>query len=270
MIRFNQIIRPGQSGGDVKAVKNTLRRMHVPGSGSMTKNDHYGPASVKCVEHVQRTHNIHVDGIYGPSTHELIAPHFSAWDKIIYARAKKRNPYEPPIPPGDASAAAKKLIAFHREGKFHDDSGRIMAQIEATAIGKPVWSQAGRYVHLDQRMLKGLVWLVESGYHIGCFAMCSDHPYDSMLGHAGGRAVDISSVNRISISSHSPQSRQMTLKLVVTMHKHMVAPIRPWQLICDGYGYTHDSDISAQTIPNADFYGPAVMKDHRNHAHYGV
>jgi hypothetical protein len=142
-----------------------------------------------------------------------------------------------------------------------------MAQIDAAASGRAVWSQAGHWVFLDKRMLQALVELVERGFHIGCFAMCSDHPYDGPHGHAGGMAVDISSVNGVSVSS--PGGRGPTLNLATHLHHHMPATLHPWQLICDGYGYMHDSAISALTLPGATFYGYATMRAHRNHVHLG-
>lgn len=267
MVKFRQTIRAGQHGRDVKATKDGMLRMHVDGSGGLGKTDFAGPAWVRCVRTVQKNHGLPVDGVYGPATHKIIAPHFTAFDNWRYRTAKIRHNKAPVATNMSAQTAAKQLIKFHNENKFHDDSGRIMSQIHAAAEGKAVWSQAGKWVFLDKRMLEALVELVENNYHIGCFAMCSDHPYDGPHGHSGGKAVDISSVNGVSISSHD--ARYKTLQLAEHLHSKMPTVLRPWQLICDGYGYMHDPAISAETIPGAAFFGYATMSQHRNHVHVG-
>lgn len=268
MVKFRQIIRPGEHGRDVKAVKDGMRRMHVDGSGGMGRSAFAGPAFVKCIRHVQRHHGLPVDGIYGKQTHRVIAPHFTAWDRLRYRTAKLRHHQKPkPVIDMTAQTAAKRLISFHNEGKFHDDSGRIMSQIRATADGQAVWSPMGRYVHIDKRIMQALVELIENGLHVGCFAMCSDHPYDGPHGHAGGLAVDISSVNGVSVSSYG--GRAETLRVAEFLHRSMPGGLHPWQLICDGYGYQHDPAISALTIPGAAFYGYTTMSQHRNHVHLG-
>lgn len=268
MVKFRQLIRPGEHGGDVKAVKHTLLRMHVPGSGSLGKTDRAGAAFVHCIKHVQKGHGLHEDGIYGKDTHKIIAPHFNLHDRILYRTAKLRHHKKPP-PVTDMSAqtAAKRLITLHNERKFRDDSGRIMPQIQATAQGKAVWSAMGRYVHIDARVMQALVELCEKGLHVGCYAMCSDHPYDGPHGHAGGHAVDISSINGMSVASGS--AYRETLACASHLHTNMPAKLHPWQLICGGYGNHRDEKISAFTIPGVSFYGPTTMAEHCNHIHLG-
>jgi hypothetical protein len=268
MVKFRQIIRPGNHGRDVKATKDAMLRMHVDGSGAMGKSGFAGAAWERCIKRVQKNHGLKVDGIYGKGTHAVIAPHFTAFDRWRYRTAKIRHHKKPP-PPVSGQAAAKKLAQFHARGVLHDDSGRVISQISAAAMGEPVWSPMGHYVHLDAKMLEALVEILDSGIHIGLFAMCTDHPYDGPHGHAGGKAVDISSVDGTSVSSHSERARLGTLKLAKHLHSNMPSSLLPWQLICDGYGYMHDSEISAQTIPGAAFYGPLTMSEHRNHVHLG-
>ena len=267
MVKFRQTIRAGERGGDVKATKDGMVRMHVDGSGAMGKTDFAGPAWVRCIKHVQRHHGLPADGIYGPATHKIIAPHFTTRDNYLYRTAKLRHHKQPSAVNMSAQAAAKQLINYHNQGKFHDDSGRTMAQIYAASQGKAVWSQMGKWVYLDKLMLEALVELVSKGFHVGTFAMCSDHPYDGPHGHAGGKAVDISSVNGVAIMNHN--ARTETLGLAKHLRSGMPASLHPWQLICDGYGYMHDSEISACTIPGANFYGYTTMSQHRNHVHLG-
>lgn len=274
MLKFRQVIRPGEKGKDVKAVKIAYRRMGVIGSGGMAMTNRAGPAFGRVTRNFQRHHGLKVDGIYGKATHNHLARErrngihaFSAYAAMLYRTARLRHPVEPPAPKLSAQAAARKLKDFHAQGKLHDDSGRIMAQINLTAAGRPVWSAMGRYVHIDKRVLEALVELIEKGFHIGCFALCSDHHYDGPHGHSGGFAVDISSVNGISVVA--PGGRANTLKCAEHLHHHMPTVLHPWQLICDGYGNMHDPAISALTIPGAAFYGYVTMSQHRNHIHLG-
>lgn len=268
MVKFRQLIKPGNRGGDVTAVKNGMRRMHIEGSGALGTTDFAGAQFVKCVKKVQNQHNIHADGIYGKDTHRWVAPHFTARDAKLYETSKIRNPPTPPVPTGTAQENAKRLLQYHNEGKYHADNPTELTQIELTAEGKPVWSPEGRYLHIDARVMEVLVWLVGQLGEIGTFAMCSDHPYDGPHGHAGGLAVDISSVKGVSVAAHTAIARENTLKLAKLLHS---APghLHPWQLICDGYGQVHDPQISALTIPNAAFYGYTTMSEHRNHVHCG-
>lgn len=267
MVKFKQLIRPGQRGRDVRAVKRAMLAMGVPGSGGLGKTNKAGPKFVECLKHIQKTHGQHVDGVYGKNSHKIIAPHFDAYGRLLYRTARRRNVHVPEATNMSAQAAAKQLVKYHSEGKFRDDSGRVMAQVQATAAGKAVWSQMGRYVFIDKRIMEALVELIDKGFHVGCFAMCSDHPYDGLHGHAGGHAVDISSVNGISVAA--PGARQTTLGLAEHLHSKMPATLHPWQEICDGYGYQHDAAISACTIPGAGFYGYTAMSQHRNHVHLG-
>jgi hypothetical protein len=267
MVKFNQIIRPGDSGRDVQAVKSGMRRMHVPGSGALGKTKFAGARFVQCLKVVQRHHGLKADGIYGKSTHKIIAPHFSAWDRLRYRTAKKRHHEHPPAPGGTAAANAKKLLQFHTQGKYRSDNPGDLPQIRATAEGKAVWSAMGRYVHIDARVMEALVWLIEDGFTIGTYAICSDHHYDGPHGHSGGLAVDISSVNGVSVASGMAQHQ--VLKLMETLHNHMPTHLKPWQLICDGYGMQHHAEISDLTIPSAAFYGGVTMSEHRNHVHLG-
>lgn len=263
MTKFRQLIRPGQSGRDVKAVKLAYRKMGVAGSGAMTLSKRAGPAFVHVTKTVQKHHGLKVDGIYGKSTHAVVAPHFSKYSVWLYRTAKIRQPAPPPTPNLDAQAAAKKLLA---SGKWHADNPGDLRDMEATAAGKAVWSQGGYWVHVDKRPLDALLYIIEHGHSVGTFAICSDHHNDGPHGHSGGLAVDISSIDGVSVASS--HARDKTLAVAKILHD---APgtLHPWQLICDGYGYMHDNAISAETIPGAGYYGYTTMSQHRNHIHVG-
>lgn len=267
MIAYRQPIRPGDSGSDVTAVKRTMKRMGIKGASAMNGANVAGPAFIEVLDTVLRMHKQKSDHIYGPNAHAIIAPNFKAYDAYLYRTAKIRKPPEPDPPHGTAQEEAKLLLKLSAAGKYHADNPGDLADIQRTANGQPVWSQGGYWVHVDPRPLRLLVWLIENqGFEIGTFAICSDHHNDGPHGHAGGLATDISSINRTSIAS--PGARALTLKVAQLLHSHAGA-LTPRQLICDGYGYLHDWEISACTIPSAAFYGGTTMSQHRNHIHAG-
>jgi peptidoglycan hydrolase-like protein with peptidoglycan-binding domain len=271
MLEFRQLIRPGQNGRDVKAVKIAYRRMGVQGAGAMQVNKRAGPAFVHTTKVFQRNHGLKVDGIYGKSTHnKLVAMRrdgkaaFSAWAAMLYRTAAIRQPKAPPVTDMTAMQAAKYLL---NSPKYHSDNYGDHLDLVRTSQGLPVWSHAGRWVHIDKRVLQALVFMIEKGFSIGTFALCSDHHYDGPHGHSGGHSVDISTINGTSVASS--QSRSHTLALAKLIRSGMPATLRPWQEICDGYGNIHDSEISSCTVPGSYFYGYVTMSQHRNHIHLG-
>jgi hypothetical protein len=54
MIQFKQLILPGDVGSDVLAVKNTLRRLGIKGSGAMNMGERAGTAFVAALKHGRR------------------------------------------------------------------------------------------------------------------------------------------------------------------------------------------------------------------------
>jgi hypothetical protein len=271
VVKFKQAIKPGNQGRDVRAVKRTMVRMHVSGSGAMGKSNFAGEAFVKCIKKVQKNHGLKQDGIYGKLTHKEVAPHFRAYDRILYRTAKSRNPPHPPATDLSAQSAARRLLELHTQGKYHTDNPGDLYDIQRTAQGKPVWSPLGYWVHLDKRPLEMLVWLIDThDLKIGTFALCSDHhTLDGKHGHNGGHAVDIDSINNESIRINSPTSRANTLKVMDLLRNHAPVELKPWQLICDGYGYHYDGGISSLMLPSASFYDYDERVAHRNHIHTG-
>jgi peptidoglycan hydrolase-like protein with peptidoglycan-binding domain len=271
MLEFRQLIRPGQSGRDVKAVKLAYRRMGVQGAGAMQVNKRAGPAFVHTTKAFQKNHGLKADGIYGRATHNKLVimrrdgkAAFSSWAAMLYRTAAIRQPKVPPAPDMTAAQAARYLL---NSPKYHSDNYGDHLDLVRTSQGLPVWSHAGRWVHIDKRVLQALVFMIEKGFSIGTFALCSDHFYDGPHGHAGGHSVDISSINGTSVAS--VQSRAHVVALAKLIHSEMPATLRPWQEICDGYGYMHDSEISGYTVPGSYFYGYVTMSQHRNHIHLG-
>jgi Putative peptidoglycan binding domain len=267
MVEFRQVILPGDVGADVLAVKRTLRRMSVRGSGALNMSRTAGPAFVDAVKVVQRNHSLTSDGKYGRDTHKIVGPHMTKADGLLYGRAVIRKHDPPPPPPGgQAAAAAKRLLELQGQGKYHADNPGDIKDIEATAAGKAVRSQAGGFVHVDARVFEVLIHLIDLGHTIGTFAICSDHHNDGPHGHAGGKAVDISTIDGHSVASASSRASV----LVIDKALRNAGNLTPRQLISGGCGNVRDAEISALCIPGSDsFFGHQTMQDHCNHIHIG-
>jgi hypothetical protein len=264
MIDFKQLILPGDVGSDVLAVKHTLRSMAIKGNEAIVMNNIAGRAFVATLRNAQAQGGITVDGKYGRNTHALIAPHFTPDDEALYKRAAIRHPV-PELASGDAAANARQLLQFQAQGKYHADNPGDLSDIKATAEGHAVRSQSGQLVHIDARVMQILVHLIEKGHTIGTFAICTDHHDDGPHGHAGGRAVDISTIDGHSIASSSARAAV----LQVDQQLHNAGALVPRQLITGGVGNRIDQTIEGFTLPNAAFYGSETMKEHTNHIHIG-
>lgn len=266
MVEFRQLILPGESGSDVLAVKHALRAMGTHGAEAMNTSQDAGTAFVKTLEAAQQKGAIPVDGKYGKESHALIAPHFSPADDELYRNAKLRTHPAPAAPSGDGAASAKRLLQLQAQGKYHAENAGDLGDIQATAEGRAVHSQSGKLVHIDGRVMRVLVHLIESGHTIGTFAICSDHHDDGPHGHAAGRAVDISSIDGHSIAQAS--ARALVIRIDTALHQ--AGALVPRQLISGGVGNVRDTEISRLSIPGADsFYGAETMQAHCNHIHVG-
>jgi hypothetical protein len=264
MIAFKQLILPGDVGSDVLAVKHTLRRMAIKGNEAIRMNNTAGRAFVATLRNAQAGGGIMVDGKYGQHTHALIAPHFTPDDEALYQHAAIRRPVSLLVS-GDAAANAQKLLDFQAQGRYRADNPGDLSDIQTTAEGRAVLSKSGQMVHIDVRVMQVLVHLIGLGHSIGTFAICSDHHDDGPHGHAGGRAVDISSIDGHSINSLSARA----VVIQVDEQLHNAGALKPRQLITGGVGNEIDQAIEGLTIPSPAFYGPETMKEHTNHIHVG-
>ena len=267
MTPFRQLIRPGQSGSDVTAVKRALKKMHVHGYENLSSDNYAGSAFVSVLKNVQKAHGLVVDGIYGATTHNWIAPNFDAYGVTLYKGAKIRPLPLPPFPGGTAQSNAKLLLQYHDEGMYVARNPGDLADIQRTAQALAVWSQGGYWVHIDERVMEILVWLIQDGHKIGTYALCSDHHNDGPHGHAGGLAVDIEWIDGVAVGAAT--ARDEALMMAKLLHQ-VPSALSIRQLICGGYGYIRDNEISGYSIPAADsFYGSATMAQHCNHLHAG-
>jgi hypothetical protein len=171
-----------------------------------------------------------------------------------------------PVAEPTAQSAAKHLLRLQREGRYTPEGPADLHDIRATAKGHQVHCVGGRPVHLDERVVRVLIWLIEKkGHTIGTFAICSDHGFDSPKGHAGGFAVDISRIDGQSVASASARAQV----IAVDNELHHAGELTPRQLISGGVGDVGDAEIAKLTIPDPAFYGAATMAEHCNHVHVG-
>lgn len=246
-------------GRDVKGVKVAL--VHAGyGAKVSWKTRTFGVAMSTQLKRFQKASHLVPDGIYGPTTHQALTPDFTAYARWLYNGQKVT-----PQVPGTAQAAAKRLLALHALGKYVDDRGTELAQIEATAAGKTVTNAIGQQIHLDAKVMQVLVWLIDvKGFKIGTFALCSDHGYDSELGHAGGHSVDISSIDGVAVTNQAVRTALLSL-----LHDLQNGTYRPWQLISGGYANHESTACQALCIPSAAYYGEPTLSEHTNHVHVG-
>lgn len=266
---FRQAIWPGDQGADVKAVKRAMVKMKSPGYAQLKIDNVAGQTFVRVLDHVLRMHGLPQDHKYGPKAHAIFAPHFDLYGISLYRKAKIRDHSpKPDIAHETAQQAAKQLLELAKEGRYHADNPGDLYDLQRTAQGLTVWSRGGRWVRLDPRPLRAIVWLIkEHNYKIGTFAFCSDHNFDGWRGHAGGFAVDISSINGVALAIDS--AHKLTFEVATLLRNGGVGNYRPWQLITAGTGYVYHQDLMNLCIPSAGFYGWDTLAGHRNHIHVG-
>lgn len=259
MTPFRQLIKPGQVGSDVRAVKRALVKMNASGSKSLKITNEAGASFVSVLKDLQSSHKLKADGIYGSATHKIVAPHFDAYGIFLYKLARLRKTV-----PKTAQQAAQRLLVLAQQGKYHADNPGDMLDVQATAQGKKVRSRSGALISIDKRVFQTLVWLIDvKGYTIGTYAVCSDHSDDGAHGHAGGYAVDISSINHQSLATGGGDLVHAVL------HDLHAAPFTVRQLISGGFGSRYDSECRSLCIPSASYYGEPTLSEHQNHIHVG-
>jgi hypothetical protein len=259
VLKFKRTLHRGMQGRDVKGVKIALAHAGY-GSKLTLKTRGFGPAMFTQLKRFQKSSGLVADGIYGPTTHKTLTPHFTAYARWLYEGQKVA-----PAVPGSAQAAAQRLLELHAQGKYRDDRGTELTQIQATAEGKTVTNAAGQKIHIDAKVMQVLVWLIDvKGFKLGTFALCSDHGFDSESGHAGGRAVDVSSIDGITVNAAAVKPALLRL-----LHDLQTGPYRPWQLISGGYAGHEDPACLVLCIPSAPFYGEPTLSEHTNHVHVG-
>jgi hypothetical protein len=141
------------------------------------------------------------------------------------------------LPTGDSIALAKKLLRYHKAGKYIDGNGTQVKQIQRAADGLPVINDAGVAYSLYEKVLRGIVYLIERGLTIETYSLL-DRPagYNNLSPtayHPRGQAVDISGINGLKIGSGGDQILNLTIK-VATLLNRLEGDMFPDQLITFG------------------------------------
>lgn len=167
---------------------------------------------------------------------------------------------------GDVTSqiAASLLLPYIAAGKLTDHP-----DIRTAAAGQQVTNPDGVKVTMDARVFSLLLTLLQTGYTLGISALCSDHKSpDAMTGHHGGHAVDISTIDGVSVVTDSALAKQNTLNLLRSI-RLLPDALAVRQLISGGYGGHADTDCRALCIPSAPFFGLPTLAQHENHVHAG-
>lgn len=166
-----------------------------------------------------------------------------------------------------AKNAAEKILRYYNLGKFSDDNGQQVAQLRAAAAGKSVRSQCGHDIFISPLVLNRIADLLDNGFLIGTFAICSDHHCNDGQ-HPKGLAVDISSVGTEITGRHVVGDGNPTTTAVIKQVMKFLQPFA-WDLICNGNG-SADPSVQQLQMDNAHPRGGSWATDHTNHIHFGA
>lgn len=166
--------------------------------------------------------------------------------------------------------AATKILDYHKQGRYRDDNGRQLAQLQKVAAGLSLHSQCGTTVYMDKGVLNALLLLLDSDYLIGTFALCEDHHCNDGQ-HPKGQAVDISSIGRLSSGWGVVGDRNTVTTAIMETAMLALQPLA-WDLLCNGNGVV-DPSIQVMQVDNTSILGrPArsIVSDHIDHMHFGA
>jgi hypothetical protein len=180
----------------------------------------------------------------------------------------------PPLASGRV-AMAKRILEFYRLGRYFDDNGHQISQIQRTADGlmlRPgvlAGGQCAPDVYLSENTLGAILILLENGFLVGTFALAEDHYCGTQ--HAQGRAVDISSLGILATGRYVLNTYSAAATEVAKQGMKMLAPpnYQVWDLICNGVG-RYDSSVQALQYDNGRPRGGIWEGDHTNHIHWGL
>jgi peptidoglycan hydrolase-like protein with peptidoglycan-binding domain len=92
VLKFKRVLHQGMRGRDVSAVKIALGHAGFGRGYIALHTRNFGPAMRTNLKHFQKHVGLKTDGIYGPTTHAKLTPHFSAYARWLYNRQKVTAP----------------------------------------------------------------------------------------------------------------------------------------------------------------------------------
>jgi hypothetical protein len=190
----------------------------------------------------------------------------------LTADAKAQNVHDRPIDyavTGEASDLAKQLIRLHAQGKYKDDNGQQMSQIQKIADGQKLRNAGGQMVAEDSRVLGAIIAIINAGYTVGTFAINEDHTHlGTASQHAQGMAIDIDSLGdetgHYPLNTYTIKATNLCKAVMNLLHE-----LTPWDIICNGVGRV-DASVQALQYDNGHPRGGGWETDHTNHIHFGV
>lgn len=178
---------------------------------------------------------------------------------------------------GSVQDIAKSILDYHKQGKYRDDNGSELPQIQAMADGQridtPSCPQLGK-IQLGSRTLGAVKLLLDNGFLVGTFALASDHTH---LGcgsrHSSGNAVDVSSVGThetgfMAVSGGGAACKRVVMQVMNLFRAQKRGVLKPNQMICNGVGGNVDPQIQSLQL-NGYEDDNYVDGDHTDHVHVG-
>ena len=169
---------------------------------------------------------------------------------------------------GPVNAIAAKILEYNNK-RYFDDRGTEISQWRKVASGQKWLPCTGRYVSCDPKLAQAVLWIMDSGWQIGTYAICEDHNCDNPDSqHLIGQAIDIDSLGKVGgqryfVNKSSPIAKQLIMEFMI-----MLRDLNPNQVICNGNGF-EDKDIKncqwSHGAPAFDITG-----DHLDHVHLGI
>lgn len=168
---------------------------------------------------------------------------------------------------GSVRQVAARILEYHKNGRYRDDNGSQLSQLEKMAAGKKLLNQCGSKVYMDPRVLSFLLWLLDNSIMVGTFAFVEDH-YCNQGQHPLGQAVDISSLGEnlrwYPLNTPNVNARRLAMDVM-----QQARDFGAWDLICNGIGKT-DPAVQKLQIDNGKTRGGTWETDHIDHMHYSV
>ena len=180
------------------------------------------------------------------------------------------------ITQGSEAELAQKLLDYKNQGKYKCDNPIDCQDLEMTVRGESIRGGVGCVADkLDKRVMQMLLFVIDSGYQVGTYALCRSHSYNQGA-HPQGRGLDISSLNGVSLAT--PGARNDTLavdQLIFNLNNELA----PRQIITGGVGATRRVDPQFvkynRVAPGNEgqsavaAFGSSTMAGHTDHIHIG-
>lgn len=177
---------------------------------------------------------------------------------------------------GTEKELAQKLLDYHNQGKYKFDNPTDEQDLQMMVRGESIRGGVGCVADkLDKRVMQLLIYVIDSGYEVGTYALCRSHHYNQGA-HPQGKAVDISSLNGIPLNSSAAKSVTLEVsQLIFNLNNEL----RARQIIIGGVGATRTVDQNfvrynrcSEGIEGAAAvacFGAETMAGHTDHIHVG-